>query len=340
MNNSSGQVVYLEHKSKVLKRNPAGDPFIRKFPVYLPPGYSSGDNFPVVFLLSGFTGTGEANLNYSFLNENIEQRLNRLITSRKMREMIVVMPDCITKYGGSQYINSSATGDYEDYILELVKVIDSNFSTSASPGSRAVCGKSSGGYGALSLAMRNPDIFGLSYSVSGDMYFEYCYQPDFPKFIPAIERYGSGHEAVKNFISRELNYSQPKPSYFHVVLNILGMAACYSPNPKAVKKKGYNFDLPFDIHTGELDEKVFAKWLEKDPVRMLSSHKKQLKSLKLLGIEAGVRDQFNLNIGARIFSARLNKEKINHVYFEFDDGHFNLQYRYDNVFSIISDYVD
>lgn len=337
---SEGRVIRIEFKSKALKGNPLKDPYIRKFPVYLPPGYGSGRNYPVVFLLAGFTGTGESNLNYSFLNENIEERINRLIRTKKMKDMIVVMPDCMTKYGGSQYINSTGTGKYEDHILELVNVIDENFSTMQSPGSRVVCGKSSGGYGALSLAMRNPDVFGLTYSIAGDTYFEYCYQPDFPKFVSFISKYGSGHAAVKKFIDNEVNYNQPKPSTFHSIINIIGMSACYSPNPAATKSKGYNFDLPFDINSGELDSKAFSKWLEKDPVRMINSYKKNLKKLKLICVDAGTRDEFNLNIGARIFSSKLKKNKIPHMHTEFDGGHFNIQYRYDNMFSIISDYVD
>ena len=50
------------------------------------------------------------NLNGSYLSENIHERFDRLISSGKMKEMIVVMPDCITKYGRIQFINSTATG--------------------------------------------------------------------------------------------------------------------------------------------------------------------------------------------------------------------------------------
>lgn len=337
-----GRVIRIEYKSKSLKGNPLKDPYIRKFPVYLPPGYGSGKKYPVVFLLSGFTGIGESNFNYSFLNENIEERINRLIRTKKMKDMIVVMPDCMTKYGGSQYVNSTGTGKYEDYILELVKVIDENFYTNQNPGSRVVCGKSSGGYGALSLAMRNPNVFGLTYSIAGDMYFDYCYKPEFPKFLSiiGIGKYGKGHAAIKNFIKNEINYNQPKPSSFHTMMDVIAMSACYSPNPTSVKTKGYNFDLPFDINTGELDSKVFSKWLEKDPVRMIEKYKTNLKKLKLICLDAGTRDEFTLNVGAKIFSSKLTKKKISHIHTEFEGGHFNIQYRYDEMFRIISEYVD
>ncbi len=337
----NGAIVLEKFDSKILKGNPIGDPSEREFPVYLPPSYrKSGKKFPVVYLLSGFTGKGIMNLNVSFLSENIKQRLDRLIDSKKIKEMIVVMPDCITKYGGSQFINSRATGNYEDYIIEeLIPFIDKKYNTINKSSSRAVCGKSSGGYGAVVLAMRNPEVFGLMCSTAGDMYFEYCYQPDFPKFITDIEHYGKGHKAVSNYVKNEFNYKQPKPKYFHNIINIIGMASCYSPNLKDVKKKGYNFDLPFDVNTGELRKDVFDKWLKHDPVRMADRYVSNLKKLKLIYLDAGTKDEFNLNIGARIFCDKLKENKIKYIHEEFNDGHMNIQYRYDRTFEVISDHV-
>jgi enterochelin esterase family protein len=44
--------------------------------------------------------------------------------------MIAVLPDCFTRYGGSQYVNSSATGNYEDYLTEeIIPFVDEQFST-------------------------------------------------------------------------------------------------------------------------------------------------------------------------------------------------------------------
>ncbi|MBK8550815.1 MAG: esterase [Ignavibacteria bacterium] len=338
MMKNTGTIVLEKFDSKILKGNPLGDPTEREFPVYLPPSYGkSGKNFPVVYLISGFTGKGIMQLNESFLSENIKQRLDRLISTKKMKEMIVVMPDCITKYGGSQFINSVATGNYEDYLIkELIPFIDKNYNTENKSSSRAICGKSSGGYGAVVLAMRNPDVFGLMCSTAGDMYFEYCYLPDFPKFIADIEHYGTGHKAVVNFIKNELNYKQPKPKSFHNIINNIGMASCYSPNPNGMKTKGYNFDLPFDIHTGELDAKVFDRWLKHDPVRMVNKYVSNLKKLKLIYLDAGIKDEFNLNIGARIFCDSLKEKKIKYIHEEFNDGHMGIQYRYDRTFEVIS----
>lgn len=337
-----GKIVLEKFNSKILKGNPLGDPYEREFPVYLPPSYGKTDKkFPVVFLISGYTGKGIMQLNVSFLSENLKERLDRLIATNKIKEMIVVLPDCITKYGGSQFINSTATGNYEDYLIkELIPYIDKKYFTLNKNTARAICGKSSGGYGAVVLAMKNPDVFGLMCSTAGDMCFEYCYLPDFPKFISDIEHYGKGHKAVANFVKNEFNYKQPKPKYFHNIINIIGMSSCYSPDPGGVKTKGYNFDLPFDVNTGELDKKVFDKWLLHDPVRMIDKYLSNLKKLNLIYLDAGIRDEFNLHIGARIFCSKLKEKKIKHFHEEFNDGHMNIQYRYDRTFEMISSTVD
>src|SRR5258706_6081277 len=113
----NGQTIIIRHTSKILRNNPLGDPYIRDTPVYLPPSYmKSAKRFPVVYLITGFTGFGLMNLNVSAYSENIQQRLDRLIRTKKIKEMIVVMPDCITKYGGLQYVNSPETRKNKNYM--------------------------------------------------------------------------------------------------------------------------------------------------------------------------------------------------------------------------------
>jgi hypothetical protein len=75
---------------------------------------------------------------------NLAERMDKQIASGSVKPMILVMPDCFTYYGGSQYINSTATGRYEDYLTqEIVQFVDENFRTLANRDSRAVMGKSS-----------------------------------------------------------------------------------------------------------------------------------------------------------------------------------------------------
>ena len=74
--------------------------------MYLPPGYSQSysKGYVTVFGLVGFGGQGRTLLNADPLGENIEQRMNRLISSKKCGPMILVLVDCFTRFGGNQYI--------------------------------------------------------------------------------------------------------------------------------------------------------------------------------------------------------------------------------------------
>ena len=115
----SSQIIFETITSDALRANPLGDPYQRRVPVYLPPGYNQNKaHYPVVYLLSGFTGRGAMMLNDSPFNETIQERMDRLIAAGQVQPMILVLPDCITRYGGSQYLNSSATGRYEDHLID------------------------------------------------------------------------------------------------------------------------------------------------------------------------------------------------------------------------------
>jgi S-formylglutathione hydrolase FrmB len=327
---TQGTIKVLRHESEVLKNNPLGDEHVRDLIVYLPPEYEAEKDlrFPTVFCLTGFTGRGRMFLNDSAFTPNLAQRLDKLINEKTIKPMISVLPDCFTRYGGSQYVNSSATGDYEDYLTqEIVPFVDANFRTLNDKNSRAAMGKSSGGYGALIMAMRHADLFGLACSTSGDAYFEHCYLPDFPKAFRAIK--GEPQKLVEKMWDETARKGKDDFSG----LNIIGMSACYSPN-------GATFDLPFDLQTGEIRRDVWTRWLEHDPVRLVGKTAENLKSLKLLYIDAGTRDEFFLDLGAKILCEKLKKFGVSHLHEEFDDGHFNISYRQNRSLELISQNIE
>ncbi len=192
-----GRVEVVEHESSCLVGNPLGDPTCRKLGVYLPAGYDDGDDrYPVLFCLAGFTGSGLYHLAWRNFTENLPERLDRLIHTRKMGPAIVVLPDCFTALGGNQYVDSTALGPYATYLTrELVSFVDERFRTLASRDHRGVFGKSSGGYGAIIHAMRYPDVWGAAACHSGDMYFEFGYLAGLPHVLDALARHD--HSVVK-----------------------------------------------------------------------------------------------------------------------------------------------
>ena len=83
----TGRVVTLEHRSRVLKNNPLGDPHVRTLDVWLPPGYEEaarrGQRFPVLFDLVGYTGSGKSHTNWINFSENVPERAARLVHEGK-----------------------------------------------------------------------------------------------------------------------------------------------------------------------------------------------------------------------------------------------------------------
>jgi len=317
---TKGRLTSLPVSSSALAGNRLGDRTERALWVYLPPSYDDSDaRYPVLFVLTGFTGRGRMAVNDNPWSPGLDVRMDRLLAAGRCGPAILVFPDCFTRLGGSQYVNSLHNGAYEDHLIdELVPLVDDSLRTLGA-GHRGVIGKSSGGFAALRLTMRHPDVFSALASHSGDVCFELCYAPDFPAVARGLAKAGSIDAFLTEFDAREKKSSEQIQ-----VLNILAMAAAYSPTEAG-------FDLPFDLHDLTLREDVWTRWLAYDPLRMVDDPACQaaLRACKLVFIDAGTRDQYNLDFGARRLVKRLTELGIEHVYEEFADDHFSLSYRYD-----------
>ncbi len=315
-----GRVVVEEFEHEALKGNPLRDPARRSIPIYLPPGYErSGHRYPVIYWIHGWGGTGLREINYNPWTPSLPELIDRVI-QEGAPPALLVMGDVFTAYGHSQCLNSSATGRYEDAAKELVTFVDTHYRTMVSRDHRGVNGKSSGGYGALVLAMRNPGLFGAVASHSGDMYFEACYKVDFWRAADTIRKHGGLDGYLK--VWREA----PKKTeeLARAMVTVVAMAMAYSPNPD----RAHGFELPFDPETGEVDQAVWARWLQWDPVHLVERHADDLRTMRLIYVECGSRDQYNLHHGARILRGRLERHDIRHEYAEFDDDHTAVNYRY------------
>src|SRR5438105_12084841 len=189
----SGTLVVLQHTSAILTDNPLGDPHVRKLAVWLPPqydGFRGRRRFPVLHDLVGFTGSGLSHVNWKPFGDNLPERAARLIHEQKMGPAIIVFPDCFTALGGNQYVNSSAIGDYADYLTrEIVPFVDREFRTLAAREHRGCFGKSSGGYGAILHGMKYAKTWGAIADHSGDAYFDFVYWHDWPNTLNELARF-------------------------------------------------------------------------------------------------------------------------------------------------------
>jgi enterochelin esterase-like enzyme len=321
-----GRVDTFVLDSRVLRDNALGDPYRRDVIVYLPPEYDREPSrrFPVFVDAVGFLGSGQSHLNWKAFEENVPLRIERLVRRRRMGPVIAVFPDCFTRLGGNQYINSPAVGRYADYLLkELLPEIDRRYRTFATPRRRALFGKSSGGYAAIVHGMRYARHWGAIACHSGDMYFDFCYRMDLPKVLNTLARYGRD---PKVFLDAFYNKAKVDSDDMATIM-FIAMAAFYDPDPKAP----LGFHLPVDPHTGELDEKRWARWLRHDPIHMIERREaqRQLRSLKGVFIDCGTKDEWHMHYGSRILHRRLGQLKIRHHYEEFDDTHSSIDYRMD-----------
>ncbi len=328
MNTTSPSQIRIETiESEALQGNPLGDPHVRQLAVYLPPGYSSHQaRYPCLYLLAGYAGSWRSYLNWQPWEEGLQQRLDRLILSGRARPMIVVLPDAFTRYGGSQYLNSTAIGRYQDFLLEIVTWVDKHFRTRPERQCRAIAGKSSGGFGAFHAVLRFPEIFGLLADHSGDKDFAKCYGTDLLKLPGLLERFD-----VSAVLADPYTF-QPKDQAFFDLMNIAAMSAAYSPDPQAP----LGFRWPVDPHTGQLVPEVWARWQSFDPLELAPQHKDVLNRLLLYYMDCGNRDEYFIHLGCRLLSRRLTQAGVRHVYEEFDGGHRHTTHRLDRSLEAIS----
>ena len=318
-----GRIVQLQINSRVLKGNRLEDPTDRVLPVYLPPAYDREPDrrFPVAFYLAGFMGVGQSQLNWKPWSESLPQRLDRLQAEGRIGPMIVAFPDCFTRLGGSQYINSSVCGAYADHLVnELVPRVDAEFRTGASREHRAVFGKSSGGFGAMVHGMLYPETWGAVACHSGDAYFDFCFATDLPRTAAEVGRHGS----IGQFLAALESKNKRTSAETHALMQV-AMAACFDPQPRL--KAG--FELPVDLHTGRLKPERWQRWLAWDPVHMIPDHVEALRSLRCLFLDCGSRDQYHLQFGGRQMAEALKRSRVRHTYEEFPDNHSSIDYRMD-----------
>jgi len=131
----------LSYNSKTLNTT-------RLMNVYLPAGYSSGINYPVLYLLHG----GGGNQDEWTSSGNAKSILDSAISNGKAVPMIVVMPDC----GGQAQTEATFTKLLMD---DIIPYVESNFQVRTDKDSRALAGLSWGGLQTLDAGLYNYQKF-------------------------------------------------------------------------------------------------------------------------------------------------------------------------------------
>ncbi|MBD0843965.1 esterase [Streptomyces sp. TRM68416] len=301
---SKGTVLRLHVHAKSLEGNLEGDSPDRDVSVYLPPSYNSDPHrrYPVLYMLHAFTNT-----DLSYFGDGVSTHIptiaDRAIGAGTAREMIIVTPNAMTVYGGSNYSSGATTGDWETFVSqELVSYVDRRFRTVPKAKARGLAGHSMGGYGAMRIGMKHPEVFSSLYILSSCCISPTSNIPDTPEEMAAFEA----------FQERPEDYTEVPQS----IRTAVAAAAAWAPNPD---NPPLYYDSP--VKNGELQESVIARMTTNRPLAMVDQY---INNLRKQPIAFDVGDQ-DTNIRANLteFDRILTSYDVPHTFEVYQGNHGN-----------------
>ena len=301
----AGAPSIVEHVTvhgKALEGNLEGDSPDREVTIYLPPSYRTDQarRYPVVYLLHGYGLKDDM-----FIGKlgNLTESADRLSTAQGFSAAIIVTPNAFTLHRGSMYSNSVTTGDWEAFIAQdLVAYVDSHYRTINERISRGLAGHGMGGYGALRIGMKRPDVFSSLYIMSA-AFLEATdsARPESSAAAEAIKTRAQAEEAAR---------AEQGPSL------ALALAAAWSPN---AGNAPLFLDLP--VKDGKVRADIATRWTANTGLAMMESQVSNLNKLYSIAIDIGTRDPM-LASNRRLHEAMM-RLKIGHRYEEYDGDQTN-----------------
>ncbi|HZY09896.1 MAG TPA: alpha/beta hydrolase-fold protein [Bacteroidota bacterium] len=303
-----------------MKGNLIGDSHTREMAVLLPPSYfkSNTSRYPTVYLLHGLGKRKDGQL------ESIDMltKFFDLMKEKRLGEMILVAADGTTTFGGSYYADSPAIGNFEEYIAqEIVQHIDSLYHTNPGRNWRAIAGFSMGGHGAIKIGMKYNNVFGQVGSLSGSP-LSIRYRKSIYKKALEGHKKPASLEGLVEKIRFETEWS---------LAAAYAKAAAFSPNPT---KPPLYLDLPFEYQFGEERDPIWQKWLDDDPLSLVSRYSKNLSTLDQIYIDHGDDET---TLGTEDFLRELVRYGIGYTYYIFRGDHVDeLFLRYVRMLKFLS----
>ena len=118
----------------------------------------------------------------------------------------------------------------------------------------------------------------------------------------------------------------------HAVVNLLAMAAAYSPDPaRAARRQSCRSTSPRRESTTGYGH----CWLAEDPVRFVERDPAPFRALQSIFIDCGTRDEFGLRWGARMLARAVAGGRATVVHEEYEDGHMGTAYRFDRSLAFL-----
>ncbi len=295
---SRSAVRTLVVESKILAKNPLKDPSSRKVAVFLPAGYSAEKSIPVVYFLPGFGGGSQ-----DFLNIPAYWLKFVDLVAQSVEPIAFVVIDGKNRFGCSQYIDSSASGNYAQYICkEVIPQVEKTFHVGGSPNKRVMSGHSSGGFGALRLGMSYSSMLGHIVALSPDSDFELSHKG----FTTSEEVKKMSLSVVQSLMAPVL---APVTSALSDNQYAIALCADYAGDSKG------GFHWLYDEKGNYLDS-TWQMWLHNDPLYIVTHSSHPFSKRQTIYCEGPKQDDFQANVGARKIYEALAKMKYNTTFYE------------------------
>lgn len=277
-----------------------GNPTSRRFCAYVPRSYAAepARRYPVVFLFGGFMSTEMARLGPK---SRIKAAFDA-IADQAGKEAILVGVDASTKLGSSYLEDSPITGQFASFVSgPMLREADAHLRTLARGDARGVVGQSTGGFLAMSLGLRFPELFGVVGATAPDGL-------DFRAWLLGDD--GRVRPWLRAWTRLEAALGGPG--------QMTSYAADWSPGPS-----GPTF--PFDLVTGAPSPGIDA-WLRHSPTELVTRDASLAARVRehlggKIFVAIASDDEFRLTPPARSFSETLSKLGIAHTLEETSVGH-------------------
>lgn len=246
-----------------LEGNLEGNAPDRDVYVFLPPSYDSNPTkrYPVVYFLHGYSVGADAYEGLARFEEAVDQ------AAAAGNELIVVMPDVLTKFKGAMFGASVTTGDFERYVAEdLVGYVDAHYRTIADAQGRGLSGHSMGGYGTLKIAMKYPGIFSSIYAMA-----PCCLSPS-------------------NFTAEQIEQFTAMTPEQVAAAQGFGLAVPATLSAWAPDPKNPPYYVSTGVKDGVVDPLLLARLHANSPLVLLPQYLREMKGLEAIRLEVGDKD--------------------------------------------------
>ncbi len=257
-----------------------------------------------MYVIQGFTGQLDNWLGRTVFEPTFIERLDAMFAAGECPHAVIVLVDAWTSRGGSQFLNSSSTGRYQDYLCdEVVPFIDARYPTLAAPEHRGISGKSSGGYGAMVVPMLRPDVFGALASHAGDALFECCYLPEFPAVARQLRDDFDGSFEV---FRERLAESRTSTSVASVRRS---SSTATRARTRPIRTARARRCCRSSSTTGRLNEPSGRSGSPSIRCGWPPHHADALRGLRRIYLDAGRSDEWFLDLGAQAFAGRARQAR-------------------------------